>query len=219
MIEHEYILLIMNCKKYRYKAHIQKNTWLKNIPSFIKYFHVIGENMLETEYKFDYHNHILWVKVADDYNSLPKKVISAYNAVYKTYNFKYIFKTDDDQILLKNIFFNKVINLVVRMNPTPHYGGHIVDIKKTHISDYYMIHSELPNNVYLYETKYCTGRFYFLSKNAISYLLTQRNKIEKEYFEDYAIGFYLNPHLKENMLNISTSVIFKDMEKNMNLIL
>ena len=103
------------------------------------------------------------------------------------------------------------------MTPIPHYGGHIVDVKNTHISEYYKIHPELPKNICVHVTKYCNGRFYFLSKNAVRYLLTQRNKIEKEYFEDYAIGFYLNSHFKENMLNISTSVIFKDMEENMSL--
>ena len=103
------------------------------------------------------------------------------------------------------------------MTPAPHYGGHIIDVKQNHISEYYKIHPELPNNIHVYVTKYCSGRFYFLSKNAITYLLTQRSKIENEYFEDYAIGFYLNSHFKENMLNISTSVIFKDMEKNMSL--
>lgn len=31
LINQDYIMLIMNCNKYRYKAEIQKLTWLKNI--------------------------------------------------------------------------------------------------------------------------------------------------------------------------------------------
>jgi hypothetical protein len=212
MIDQEYLLLIMNCNKYRYKSEIQKNTWLKTIPTFLKYFHVIGNELLETEYMFDNENNILWVKVADDYISLPKKVIAAYYAVTKIYNFKYIFKTDDDQILIKNIFFDKIINLLLHMTPTPHYGGKIVDVKKPHISEYYKIHSELPHNIPVYVTKYCNGRFYFLSKKAIEYLLKQRTKIENEYFEDYAIGYYLKNKYKENILSISTERVFKDIE-------
>ena len=36
-------------------------------------------------------NNVLFVKVADDYNSLPKKVIAAYSAVIQIFNFKYLF--------------------------------------------------------------------------------------------------------------------------------
>ena len=104
MIEQEFIMLIMNCKKYMKKALFQKHTWLKTIPTYLKYYHVIGDESLETAYKFDNENNILWVKVADDYNSLPKKVISDYEAVYDNFNFKYLFKTDDDQILVKPQF-------------------------------------------------------------------------------------------------------------------
>ena len=104
MIEQEYIMLIMNCKKYLKKAEFQKRTWLPNIPSYLKYYHVLGDESLEENYKFDNENNILLVKVADDYNSLPKKVIAAYNAVFETFNFKYIYKTDDDQILVRDNF-------------------------------------------------------------------------------------------------------------------
>ena len=90
--EQDYILLIMNCKKYFKKALYQKQTWLKTLPSYLKYYHVIGDETLESAYKFDNENNILWVKVADDYNSLPNKVITAYEAVYDTFNFKYIFQ-------------------------------------------------------------------------------------------------------------------------------
>lgn len=107
MIEQEFILLIMNCKKYAKKAKFQKMTWLKSIPSSLLYYHVIGDENLERDFYFDDQERILWVKTLDDYNSLPKKVIAAYNAVNETLNFKYIFKTDDDQILVKPLFLTQ----------------------------------------------------------------------------------------------------------------
>ena len=100
MIEQEYIMLIMNCKKYVKKAKFQKMTWLSKIPDYLRFYHVIGQPELDAKYKFDNENRILWVKVEDDYNSLPKKVIRAYEAVYETFDFKYIFKTDDKIIKL-----------------------------------------------------------------------------------------------------------------------
>lgn len=211
MIEQEYILLIMNCKKYYQKAKIQKESWLKYIPSYLQYYHVIGEPELDSNYKFDYENNILWIKVEDDYNSLPKKVIRSYEAVYETFDFKYILKTDDDQMLINNRFFDIINNLTI-VRPKIHYGGFIVNVKNDHISDYYKIHQELPTNLLVKKTQYCSGRFYFLSKQAAAFLIDRKNEIEEEYFEDYAIGFHLAPYFKQNMVNIHTHKFFNDIE-------
>ena len=43
MITQDFIMLIMNCKKYYKKAKFQKMTWLKTIPSYLKYYHVIED--------------------------------------------------------------------------------------------------------------------------------------------------------------------------------
>jgi len=212
MIEQEFIMLIMNCKKYVKKALFQKRTWLKTIPDYLLYYHVIGDESLETDYKFDNENNILWVKVADDYNSLPNKVISAYEAIYNTFNFKYLFKTDDDQILVKPQFFDVIQKLITNMAPPPHYGGYIVDVKQPYLSQYNRIHPELPSHLPLYVTKYCSGRFYFLSRSAISNLINKRETIIKEYLEDYAIGFNLDQRFKTNMVSLATNTFFTDIE-------
>jgi len=212
MIDQEFIMLIMNCKKYAKKAVFQKITWLKQIPSFLKYYHVIGEETLDTDFKFDNENNILFVKVADDYNSLPKKVIAAYSAVNQIFNFKYLFKTDDDQVLVNNKYFNMLCGLINAKKPVPHYGGYIVDVKQPYLSEYHRIHPELPKRLPLYVTKYCSGRFYFLSSEAILYLLSKRENIEKEYLEDYAVGFNLSPMFKKDMLLIETNKYFTDIE-------
>lgn len=212
MNEQEFIMLILNCKKYMKKALFQKRTWLRNIPSYLKYYHVIGDETLETNFKFDNDNNILWVKVADDYNSLPKKVITAYEAVYNSFNFKFLFKTDDDQILVKPQFFDIIQKLIKTMIPSPHYGGYVVDVKQPYLSQYYRIHPELPKELPLYITKYCSGRFYFLSKEAIIDLINKREKIIKEYLEDYAIGFNLDNKFKMDILSISTNNFFTDIE-------
>jgi hypothetical protein len=212
MIDQEFILLIMNCKKYAKKALFQKMTWLKQIPDYLKYYHVIGDDSLESDFLFDDTNQILWVKTPDDYNSLPKKVISSYIAVNKTFNFKYIFKTDDDQILANPNFFNTITKLITNKKPVSHYGGFIVDVPFSYLSQYHVIHPELPKHLPVYATKYCSGRFYFLSKEAVIDLITNKNNIVNEYLEDYAIGFNLNEKYKTNMLNIATNKIFTDIE-------
>ena len=209
----EYILLILNCKKYINKATHQKNTWLKDHNSVkIPYFHVIGNEGLDQEYLFDLNDLILYVKTADDYVSLPKKVIAAYNAVIKEFSYlKYIFKTDDDQDLKDpSSFFSNMVSVLEEKKPKVHYGGHVVDVKTPYLSNYGKIHPELPNPLIVYPTQYCSGRFYTLSIEAAKSLLQKRVSIMGECLEDYAMGYHLNPIFKKTILNIDTSAHFTD---------
>ena len=212
MILNKHILLIMNCKKYRNKALYQKKEWLSNLPKEILYFHVIGDETLDDEFKFDEEKRILWLRVEDDYCSLPKKVINAYDAISKTYEFEYIFKTDDDQILLNPHFFNIIINILNKKTPMAHYGGFIVDVQQPYLSQYHRIHNELPKNIPIKVTKYCNGRFYCLSKDAVNDLTKKKELIWKNCLEDYAIGYHLDTKFKDNLLSIKTDEIFKDIE-------
>jgi hypothetical protein len=212
MIEQEIIMLIMNCKKYEWKADIQRNTWLKQMPEFIKYYHVIGNEELETEYIFDNETNILYVKTLDDYNSLPNKVITSFKAVNETFSYKYVFKTDDDQNLINEKFFEVLYKILNTNGPPIHYGGHIVEITRPFISEYYKIHSELPKNIPIQVTKYCSGRFYFLSSKALRNLITKRESIIKEFLEDYAIGYNLHIFFKSNMLKLNTDKAFVDIQ-------
>jgi len=208
-----FILLIMNCKKYQYKANIQKETWLKTIPSNLLYYHVVGDETMENNFEFDEENHILSVKTPDDYNSLPWKVIQALDAIEQTFDYEFVFKTDDDQMLVKPLFLKTLLGLLEVKTPKPNYGGRIIEIKQPYLSEYHRIHPELPPKIPLYKTNYCNGRFYFLSRFSILDLLTKREKIKQEYLEDYAIGFHLHEIYKQNMMEIKNDDYFKDMEE------
>lgn len=52
----------------------------------------------------------------------------------------------------------------------------------------------------------------YFQKKSVECLLQFKENIEKEYFEDYAIGYYLSPDLKTNFLRLNTSFYFKDMD-------
>jgi hypothetical protein len=208
----EFILLIMNCEKYKWKAQKQKDTWIKDIPSYIKYYHVIGDPNLNLQYEFNHLKNLLYVKTEDDYNSLPKKVIASYQSIIETFpNLKYIFKTDDDQMLSNPKFFDIIKNIIESKKPKPHYGGQMVDVPIPYLSKYYLIHPELPQNIIIQKTKYCSGRFYFLSIQALQNLISKKLDIEKEYLEDYAIGLNLSIYYKSNLLDIDTTKFFKDL--------
>jgi len=97
-----------------------------------------------------------------------------------------------------------------KKEPKVHYGGFIIDVKNPYFSKYYRIHSELPKYLPVYKTKYANGRFYFLTKEALYDLINNKELIEKEYLEDYAIGFNLNEKFKTNMLFIYSNKYFVD---------
>ena len=206
MQKQDIIILIINCEKYRYKAEIQRKGWLQTIPPEIIYFHVIGNEKLKSDFIFDHENRILYVKTKDDYNSLSHKVISAFEAVHKTYEYIHIFKIDDDQTLAEPHFFNLLLDYL--KTSITHYGGQIAHVKEDELSLQYLFHPEVPNNIILKKGKYCGGRFYILSNISVADLLPKKEFIIKEYFEDYAIGYYLSQELKQNILPIP-SYIFK----------
>jgi len=212
-IKKEYVMIILNCEKYKYKADYQKETWLSNFDIF--YLHIIGKEDLTKEYELDLSKNILYIQCKDDYIHLAHKTILALKAVNKLFDYKYIYKTDDDQELLKPALFSILHNLF--QTKEIHYGGKVVEVARAHYSQYYRIHPELPKNIIVYPTKYCNGRFYFLSKEAIQYLLKQEYDICKEYFEDYAIGFHLHTEYKNSIFHINTESFFKDIpEENYN---
>lgn len=211
MIYSDYVLLILNCKKYQYKADLQKELWLNNIQGSIYYFHIIGDKDAcgDDLYYFDFDKNVLYVSTDDDYISLPHKIITALRAVNETFEYKYIYKTDDDQMLLQSNFFTRLSRQLVDKENC-HYGGYSIDMK-THICDYNRFHSSLPNNLILRGTVYCSGRFYLLSKKAVDHLLTKEDKIKKHYIEDHAIGLYLSIEFKEEILHFDSNTAFKDM--------
>lgn len=212
MQKSDIVLLIMNCYNYIDKAEKQRNTWLKSLPINITYFHVIGDKIKcgEQQFVFDNKNNILFVASEDDYNSLPHKVIESFGAINKTYEYKYILKTDDDQMLIKPNFFFEFQKLILSSNSNYHYGGTPVSVKD-HISMYHLIHDCLPKDLLLKQTVYCNGRFYFLSKEANQNILKSKHLIKEHFIEDHSIGLYLDDVYKGgNMLCFDSKKIFCD---------
>ena len=211
MYKSEIILLIMTCYKYKNKTEIQRQSWLKELPENMIFYHVLGDKdkCKGNKYLFDENNHILYVATNDDYNSLPHKVIQSFEAVSKQYDYKYIFKTDDDQMLVRSNFFVEFTKLLSQKKDY-HYGGNSISIED-HISSYHNSHSCLPKDLLLKKTVYCNGRFYFLSKDAVEYIVSFTEQIKKHYIEDHAIGLYLDDRFKgKHMLSFDTHKHFHD---------
>ena len=206
MIKQDIILLIMNCRRYTFKALEQKKTWIPFLSNSILYFHVLGDPLITEPFHIDVLNHVLYVRCEDDYNSLPKKVIRAFSAISSIYEFKYIFKTDDDQKVIDTTLFDNFINILSHTVPKVHYAGTIIFVQNAYKSEYYRIHPELPTTLIVRSTAYCSGRFYALSSDAVSCLVNNQALIEQEFLEDYAIGFNLSPVLKATMIDFKEAI-------------
>ena len=185
MISQDFILLILNCKKYRYKADLQKKLWVNNLPYFIKHFYIVGDENLNDEYLFV--EDTLFVKCKDDYISLPIKIMCAIKAINKVYDYKYIFKTDDDQMLVNKSLFT---DLCQELDTEKYdYGGFIVDVKD-HYTEYKS--NQINKKIKLNACKYANGRFYLLSKKSCEYLMSVAYKFYDYIYEDYSIGYELS---------------------------
>ena len=205
------ILLILNCEKYKYKSTFQKTTWLKYLPNNIIYYHLIGNPNLNTEYLIDDNNNILYVKTKDDYLSLPHKVLKGIYAVNNTFDYKYIFKTDDDQFLVNTKLFNVLNNIINNYD----YGGYNVQVED-HYSKYYLVHSELPKDILLKKAKYCYGRFYFLKKEVCQFLLKHPDHFKNSIIEDHAVGLTLSNYPNLKMLNFDSNLYLIDTPQYVN---
>jgi hypothetical protein len=205
----DYILLILNCEKYKDKAENQKQTWLKLLPQHIRYYHVIGNKLKcqDKEIYIDEDNRVIYTNTKDDYNSLPSKVITALSGVLEKFDFKFIMKTDDDQKLVVPTFFDTFVNILNEKKA--HYGGYSLKVPD-HFSQYYLVHDCLPKNLFLKSTKYVNGRFYFLSKEAVQDVVSKKENIKKQIIEDHAIGLFLDEKYKESLLHFDTRRIFFD---------
>ena len=201
---HKYILLILNCQKYKWKAELQKTSWLKQLPDTIKYFHIVADpsKCNGDIFSIDNDANIIYTNTKDDYLSLPHKMISAIAAIHSSFTYDYIFKTDDDQMLINPNFFNE---LIPKLGNHVHYGGHVLTVN-THNSAYWQIHDVLPKDLVLEGTMYCTGRFYLLSNYAVSELLKNVADISKRIIEDHTIGYFLSSSTKTNILHLNNQV-------------
>ena len=201
------ILLILNCKKYSHKREKQLENWIKNIPKNLKYYHVIGEENLEEDYIFDHSQKILYVKCKDDYPSLPRKVILSYQAIDENFDYKYIFKTDDDQEI-KQYFWNLIIS---NLKEDVNYGGFFSEYRNdTKLGcEYYEEHPDLPLDLEIEKSTFCGGRFYLLSNANVKNLLSIKDKFEDRVLEDQSVGLLMEDKYKKNGLYFNIDKYFE----------
>jgi hypothetical protein len=174
-----------------------KDKYIERYNKLLEYLKTFNNNYLiilcgnETKKE----NNILYVKCNDYYEKLPKKMILAFEWIYKNTLYTHIYKVDDDfynninKIFLCDYYGNKEIK---RINNKYHFGK--CENKKINKEEY----------MGTYTNPYAAGGYgYILSRESIFILLNNKNYIINELYEDKAIGdvlFKNNIKLKNNKL-------------------
>lgn len=125
----------------------------------------------------------LYIDMEDNYEDLSKKMYEGIKYIYANTDYNYIYKVDDD-------FFDMTINLIDEIY-CDYYGNYIIN---NIIRDYHFgkcNDEELNKLKYdgLFINPYAAGGYgYILSRNAMFYIVNNKEYIYNEIYEDKAIG-------------------------------
>ncbi len=221
----EIAVMIISCQKNQsHISFLRKHLYQRlNLP----YFFVIGKPNLSCDWVCE--SDILYVKSADDYNSLTAKVIKALECVYGLSNFKGILKFDDD-VWIKNI--NEFLTFIswLKNDCAEDYFGRVVGrdgfMSAWRARCYHWGRGEtniLENEPYKKPNfaQYCGGgEGYYLSRKSIKTIVEHYIKcpdsIYHEFFlEDKYVGETLSLHgIKPLERNLSQFGLISDVNIN-----
>jgi hypothetical protein len=180
------VVCIISCLKNKEKMGAIRNTWVKNLSSLgIDHYFVLGDEQISA---VQIKNDILYVPVKEVYENLPKKVTALYEYIIDKTKYNYVFKIDDD-CFVNTIEFEKI-----PFWNHDYLGHEVCTDAKDFIPDWHFGKCHDPEiNKTPYDSKYigswCGGGFgYFLSQKAMKILKANKNKLNKELYEDKAVG-------------------------------
>lgn len=192
------------------KRKQQLDIWrAANIPE-IEYYYFIGDPTIESDYIVDESEKTVYLKVPDNYESLPLKTKGIIKFANDNYSGKIsgIFKTDDDI----EIDPGKIYSML-ELNKELDYYGIEVNVEKYYESLYHSgkCESDYWNStrVVVPESRYCAGGGYYIKASLLSDVIEKSYIYDNIIFEDVATGmimnrsgiFPVNINVKENGLN------------------
>lgn len=88
------LVIVQSCAKNKVKRDACSRTWLKHIPKGVEYFFVVGDPKQKAAAKKV--KNVVTCKCDDSYGGLCSKTIAMFQYAVGHYDFKYLFKCDDD---------------------------------------------------------------------------------------------------------------------------
>jgi hypothetical protein len=206
----KFFIAILSHKGSKHREEQRKHLLETNKGNLIFYY-FIGDLSIDSEYKIDEENNIVYLKIPDNYESLPLKTQAAVSFVNENYSkvVKGMIKTDDDI----DLDLEKIYSCLSSHGDEKYFGITTQIDNPENVSTWHMgkCESEIMNRtpVKVPLCTYCGGGGYYLNQESISKISQSKEKYSTMVFEDAATGYVLNSfgiypkfiHMGENGFN------------------
>ena len=194
-MEKKFFIAILSHKGSKFREGQREYLLQDNNGSFIIYY-FIGNSSQEEEYRVDEEKNIVYLKVPDNYESLPLKTYGAVKFALENFGDEIsgLLKTDDDI----ELDLNKIYLYLHEHRGVPYCGITTKITNPNNLSYWHMGKCEseelnrTPHRVPLAE--YCAGGGYYLNLDSMKKIVDSRHMYEGMIFEDATTGYILNSH-------------------------
>ena len=194
-MEKKFFMAITSHKGSRFREDQRKYLLEANNGEFIIYYFIGDPNQSE-EYKVDEKNNIVYLRVPDNYESLPLKTYGAVKFALENFRGEIngILKTDDDI----ELDLAKIYPYLLEHKDVAYCGITTKITDPNNLSYWHMGKCEspelnrTPHRVPLAE--YCAGGGYYLNVDSMRKIVDSRHMYEGMIFEDATTGYILNSY-------------------------
>ena len=194
-MDKKFFIAITSHKGSRFRESQREYLNRDNNGKFIIYY-FIGDPSLEEEYRVDEENNVVYLRVADNYESLPMKTYGAVKFTLENFQDQIygILKTDDDI----ELDLSKIYPYLQDHKDVPYCGITTKITDPNNLSYWHMgkceseVLNRTPHGVPLAE--YCAGGGYYLNLDSMKKIVDSRHMYEGMIFEDASTGYVLNSY-------------------------
>ena len=188
-IKVDVIFIIFSSPGNELRRNAIRNTWLKEIPDNALCLFAIGKVDTQYEQSLDVenysHNDLLLLDFVDEYASLTQKLLRSIHHVVQKYDFKYLFKGDDDTY----IHLKPFLSLLSRQSRRRLYWGYFVGNARVKAKGKWEENSWFLCDRYL---PYARGGGYVISYDIANFISVNRDLLDSYLSEDVSMGVWLS---------------------------
>ena len=191
----KFFIAITSHKGSKFREEQRKYLMESNLEELIIYY-FIGDPLMKEDYLIDEENNVVYLRVPDNYESLPLKTYGAVKFALEKYanEIHGILKTDDDI----ELDLERIKQYLHLHKDVPYCGITTKVTDPDNLSYWHMGKCEsedlnrTPHRVPLAE--YCAGGGYYLNLDSMQKIIDSRSMYEGMIFEDATTGYILNSY-------------------------
>ena len=191
----KFFIAITSHRGSKFREEQRKYLMESNLEELIIYY-FIGDPLMKEDYLIDEENNVVYLRVPDNYESLPLKTYGAVKFALEKYanEIHGILKTDDDI----ELDLERIKQYLHLHKDVPYCGITTKVTDPDNLSYWHMGKCEsedlnrTPHRVPLAE--YCAGGGYYLNLDSMQKIIDSRSMYEGMIFEDATTGYILNSY-------------------------